>query len=347
MKDVIEILNKGSDLSRDEIIKLLNLTDDQDIEYLFNAADRVRMENCGNEVHLRGVIEFSNNCKENCLYCGLREDNITLQRYRMTPDEIIETARQISNLGIRTIVLQSGEDGFYDTDLIAYLIYSIKQNSDIAIALSIGERGFDEYKAWKIAGAERYLLKHETANPVHYSIYHRNDFIKNRIKHLKFLRSIGYQIGSGNIVGLPLQKVEDIADDILLMKELDIDMAAIGPFVPAAFTPYQNLKTGSVTLTLKTIAVTRILLKNVHIPATTALDTVDVNGRERGLRAGANVIMPNFTPHPYRENYAVYANKRGIHEDPYESHLKLAARIEAIGRGISTNKGDSLKLANQ
>ena len=152
MKDVIEILNKGSDLSRDEIIKLLNLTDDQDIEYLFNAADRVRMENCGNEVHLRGVIEFSNNCKENCLYCGLREDNITLQRYRMTPDEIIETARQISNLGIRTIVLQSGEDGFYDTDLIAYLIYSIKQNSDIAIALSIGERGFDEYKAWKIAG---------------------------------------------------------------------------------------------------------------------------------------------------------------------------------------------------
>jgi len=338
-----EILYK-KELNREEIIFLLNLSNQEDIQKLYNRADEVRAEYCGDEVHLRGIIDFSNYCEQNCLYCGLRADNTHLQRYRMTTEEIIETAKQIINSGIFTIVLQSGEDNYYDSDLIAYIIYSIKQIADVAITLSLGERSFSEYQTWKIAGADRYLLKHETANPKLYSIYHLHQQLNERIAHLKYLKKLGYQVGSGNMIGLPMQTVEDIADDILLCKDLDLDMAAFGPFIPSPNTPYRSKKPASVELTLKTMAVARIVLKSVHIPATTALATLDENGRIKGLKAGANVIMPDFTPFPYREHYQIYANRKCINDDPKSCRSCLQLQIESIGRKISTSRGDSLKM---
>ncbi len=340
--DLDKLLNK-TELSKEEIVYLLELEKKEDIQKLFNKADEIRSKHCGDEVHLRGVIEFSNYCSQHCMYCGLREENFSIKRYRMTAEEIIETAKHISNLGIKTIVLQSGQDGYYDTDMISFIIYSIKQSTDVAISLSLGERGFDEYKAWKIAGADRYLLKQESTNPKLYSIYHCSQSLFERLNHIKYLKSIGFQIGSGNIIGLPLQTINDIADDIISLKEFDVDMAAIGPFIPSDFTPYQNKKPGSVELTLKSMAVTRLVLKNVHIPSTTALDTLDEFGREKGLSVGANVVMPNFTPHPYREQYIIYKNKRGVKDNPDAAYNKLQARIQTIGRKLSNTKGHSYK----
>ncbi|MEW6194612.1 MAG: [FeFe] hydrogenase H-cluster radical SAM maturase HydE [Bacteroidota bacterium] len=341
--DLFELLHKD-ELSKEEIIFLLNLTSKEDISYLYTRADEVRQLCCGDEVHLRGIIEISNYCDQNCFYCGLREANLNLPRYRMTPEEVIATAKTITNLGIFTIVLQSGEDHVFDTDLIAYIIYSIKQQTPAAITLSLGERGFDEYRTWKIAGADRYLLKHETANPKLYGMYHNKQKLSDRITHLRFLKTIGYQIGSGNMVGLPMQTVEDIADDILLCKELDLDMAAFGPFIPSPSTPYQNKKPGSVELTLKTMAVARLVLQNVHIPATTALATLDADGRIKGLNSGANIVMPDFTPSPYREQYQIYPDRKCMTDEPQNCRSCLQLQIESIGRRISTSRGDSLKL---
>ncbi|MBM4172420.1 MAG: [FeFe] hydrogenase H-cluster radical SAM maturase HydE [Ignavibacteria bacterium] len=338
-----EILNKEN-YSRDEIIYLLNLKNPEEMQKLYKHADEVRKRYCGDEVHMRGIIEISNYCEQNCLYCGLREDNISLERFRMSVEEIIETANQITKLGIFTIVLQSGEDSEFDADFISHIIFSIKQKSNAAITLSLGERGFDEYRAWKIAGADRYLLKHETSNKKLYSLYHSKQKLIDRINHIKFLKRIGYQVGSGNMIGLPMQTIEDIADDILLCKELDLDMAAFGPFIPSPNTPYHSKNAGSPELTLKVTAVLRLVLKNVHIPATTALDTLDQLGREKGLNVGANVIMPDLTPHPYRDNYQIYPGKRGVADDPVESALKLQRRVEALGRKISFSRGDSMKI---
>jgi len=340
------ILHK-EELTKGEIIFLLNLTDKNDQQKLFDRADEVRSIYCGDEVHLRGIIEFSNYCEQNCLYCGLRKDNDKLTRYRMTPEEIIETAHVISNLGIYTIVLQSGEDNYFNTDRIAYIIYQIKQDTNAAITLSLGERGFDEYRTWKIAGADRYLLKHETANSKLYSTYHNKQKLEDRLSHLRFLKTIGYQIGSGNMIGLPMQSVEDVADDILLCKEFDLDMASFSPFISSPSTPYQNKSDGDVDLTLRTMAAARIVLKKVHIPATTALATLDEDGRIKGLNAGANVVMPDLTPSPYREQYQIYPNKRCINDNPLGCKGCLQLQIESIGRKISNSRGDSLKLAEQ
>ncbi len=338
------ILYKEEELTHEEIIYLLNLHKTEDLKKLFQRADEIRKLHCGNEVHLRGVIEFSNFCIENCKYCGLRRENIALKRYRMGADEIIETAKNVINQGIKTIVLQSGEDSFYDTDVIAHIIYSIKQITDVAVTLCLGERDFKEYNAWKIAGADRYLLKHETSNPDHFIYHHSKNGLEKRISHLKYLKNIGFQVGSGTIVGLPMQETADLANDILLCKELNVDMAAIGTFVPSPLTLYHNFNHGNVELTIKTIAAARIVLKNVHIPATTTLDTIDKYGREKGLNSGANVVMPNFTPFPYRGDYQIYANKRGIKDDPFHSYKLLQSRIESTGRIVSSSRGDSLRI---
>jgi biotin synthase len=344
--NLYEILHK-EELTKGEIIFLLNLKDKNNQQKLFDRADEVRNIYCGDEVHLRGIIEFSNYCEQDCIYCGLRKSNYLLSRYRMTPEEIIETAHVISNLGIYTIVLQSGEDNYYNTDLIAYIIYQIKQNTNAAITLSLGERGFDEYREWKIAGADRYLMKHETASSNLYSVYHTKQKLEDRISHLRFLKKIGYQIGSGNMIGLPMQSIEDIADDILLCKELDLDMAAFGPFIPSPHTPYQNKSAGNIDLTLRTMAAARIVLKKVHIPASTALATLDDDGRIKGLNAGANVVMPDLTPSPYRKQYQIYPNKKCINDNPLSCKGCLQLQIEAIGRKISNSRGGFLKLTEQ
>ncbi len=310
-KILSDVLNKPQ-LNKDDIVYLLSLKDDKDISELFRKADSVRKEFCGDEVHLRGIIEFSNYCEADCVYCGLRKGNKQLDRYRMSVEEIIETAKHIHSAGIKTVVLQSGEDFSYSKEDITRTIKSIKDNCDVAITLSLGERSFEEYDEWKSAGADRYLLKHETANEKLYSALHSHQKLEERLAHLRYLKSIGFQAGSGNIIGLPGQTIEDIADDILLCKELDCDMCSFSPFIPSPETPMKNIPPADLNLTLKTMAVARIVLKNVHIPATTALSTLTPEGRRLGLTVGANVIMPNFTPDEYKDKYRIYANKKNL-----------------------------------
>ncbi|AFH48237.1 Hydrogenase maturation protein HydE [Ignavibacterium album JCM 16511] len=339
-KNLSDVLNKPK-LNKDDIIYLLNLTDEKDISELIRKADSVRKEYCGDEVHLRGIIEFSNYCEQDCLYCGLRKSNHQLERYRISPDEIIETARKISSAGIKTVVLQSGEDFYYKKEVVTNIIRNIKAACDVAITLSLGERNFDEYYEWKSAGADRYLLKHETANEKLYSALHSHQKLEERLTHLKYLKSIGFQAGSGNIIGLPGQTIEDIADDILLCKEFDCDMCSFSPFIPSPETPMKSIPPADLKLTLKTMAVARIVLKNVHIPATTALSTLSPEGRKLGLTVGANVIMPNFTPDEYKDKYRIYANKKTY--DPVKYVEDLKQMIHSMGRKIGTDKGHSLK----
>ncbi|MBN1302386.1 MAG: [FeFe] hydrogenase H-cluster radical SAM maturase HydE [Melioribacteraceae bacterium] len=338
--DLKELLNKEGDYTRDEIISLLN---SEDIDSLIEKANEIRDFYFGETVHLRGIVEFSNYCSENCIYCSYREDNLIIPRYRMSADEIINAAKTIYDNGIHTVVLQSGSDNYYDTDLISYLIYYIKREFDVAVTLSIGERSFEEYKAWKIAGADRYIMKHESANPKTYSIYHRKNQLFERINHLKYLKHIGYQVGSGNIIGLPLQTIEDIADDILLCRELDVDMAAFTPFIPAPNTPYQNMQKVPDEFVMKVIAVVRIVLKNIYISSSSIFERNNIKSREKGLLAGANVILPDFTPSPYRDYFKHYINSGGLIEDPLSSHKIIKDRIEALGKTIASTKGHSIK----
>ncbi len=340
-KSLSDVLNKQQ-FDKDDIIYLLSLSDKEDIAELFHKADSVRKEFCGDEVHLRGIIEFSNYCEQDCIYCGLRKSNIQLERYRISPNEIIETAARIFSAGIKTVVLQSGEDFYYTKDDITKIIRSIKASCDVAITLSLGERSFNEYEEWKSAGADRYLLKHETANKKLYSALHSHQELEERLSHLRYLKSIGYQAGSGNIIGLPGQTIQDIADDILLCKELDCDMCSFSPFIPSPETPMKNIPPADLNLTLKTMAVARIVLKDVHIPATTALSTLSPDGRRLGLKAGANVIMPNFTPDRYKDKYQIYANKKTY--DPIKYVAELKQMIFSMGLKISSTKGHSLKL---
>ena len=306
---------------------------------LFEEADDIRKIFCGDEVHIRAIIEFSNYCCRSCLYCGLRRENRNILRYRMSPDEIAELASKISQCGLKTIVLQSGDDFGYSQKALCRIIERIREeNSGIAITLSIGERPLDDYKAFRDAGADRYLLKHETANHKLYERLHPGRTSKRRREILEHLKELGYQIGAGNIVGLPGQTLEDLADDILLLKDLDADMAGIGPFIPQKDTPLKHSPCGNLELTLKVLSISRILTKNVHLPATTALATLDPNeGQLSGFKAGCNVIMPDFTPEYYRKDYTIYDSKARVNLE------RVKELISKAGRSISKSKGDSLK----
>ncbi len=339
---MIESILNRKILRKGEIISLLQTEDINEVKLIFQKANEVRKQYCGDAVHLRGIIEFSNYCEQDCLYCGLRKSNRSLERYRMTKDEIFLTAEIIYEAGIKTIVLQSGEDFNFSGEEIRDIISSIKNEFNAAITLSLGERDFEDYKIWKKAGADRYLLKHETANTKLYSTYHLGQKLQERIDHLNFLKTLGYQIGSGNLIGLPQQSIEDIADDIILCRELDVDMASFSPFIPSPNTPYKNQKHGNVNFVLKIMAVVRIALKNVHIPATTALATLDLNGREKGLMAGANVIMPNFTPLTCGDKYSIYPKKKSD-ENPM---LSIRNTLLIAGRTIAEGQGHSLKAIN-
>ena len=321
---------------RDEIVYYLETAEVEG--ELFKKADKVRKNYCGDEVHIRGIIEFSNYCSKNCLYCGLRRENRKVRRYRIKKEEVVDLALKIASFGIKTIVLQSGDDLCYRRESICEIISGIKKNADIAITLSIGERPLDDYNAFREAGADRYLLRQETADFSLYAKLHPGQNLKKRLKILEYLKKLGYQIGAGNIVGLPGQTLKNLADDILLLKELDVDMAGIGPFIPQKDTPLKNSPPGGLNLTLKVLALARILTKNSHLPATTALATLDPReGQLLGLKAGCNVIMPDFTPEPYRQNYVIYDHKIRV-------DLKRAKTvISQAGRKISSDKGDSLK----
>lgn len=324
-------------LNKSQIVNLL--AEDLYEKELFATADAVRKEFVGDEVHLRGLIEFSNICKNNCLYCGLRRDNGNIKRYRMTPEEIIELAtRAVREYGFRTIVMQSGEDLWFTPEKLKPILTAIKK-LDVAITLSIGEKNFAEYAAYKKAGADRYLIRIETTDK---DLYHRLDpgmSWDERKKCLLNLGELGYEVGSGIMVGLPGQTLESIADDLLFFKELKIDMAGIGPFIPHPDTPLKNETGRAFNLSLRTMAVMRLLLPDINIPATTAMESLHPNGRIIALQCGANVIMPNVTEGEYRQLYQLYPGKAGLNETPLHSKTSIGAKIEAIGRKIGTGYG--------
>ena len=283
-------------LTRDDIVAMLKSDSAEEMHLLFEKAREVRSQNFGDVIKMRGNLKFTNYCEANCLYCQNREDNFSLKRYRLSGDEIIETVKLYSNIGIDSVILQSGIDSYYDTDMISYIIYSIRQNNDLSITLSLGERGFDEYNTWKIAGAERYVLKHKTANRNLYKIYHSKDRLTSRLNHLRLLKRLGYKIGTGIIIGLPYQTMEDIADDILLCKELGVDVLTVSPFNPMPFTPYQNKEAGNRELVSKTIAVIRLIMQNVDIQTSSVIESGNINVKEKCLNSGANIVVFNFEP---------------------------------------------------
>ena len=325
-------------LSKKEIIDLLS--DEKNQNELFAKADKVRKQYLGDEVHLRGLIEFSNICRNNCLYCGIRRENPHLKRYRMSPEEIIQTAKQAANIGFKTIVMQSGEDLHFSNDVMCDILREIKK-FDVTITLSCGERDYEDYKAWKEAGADRYLIRIETTDK---DLYHKLDpgmSWQNRYNCSMWLKELGYELGSGIMVGLPEQTVESIAEDLLFMKDIEVDMAGIGPFIPAPNTPLADEEGGSLNLALRTMAVMRLLMPDINIPATTAMESLHPEGRIMALKAGANVVMPNITSSEYKNLYTLYPNKTNV--DKAQSNTDIVAKITAIGRTIGKGYGEHKK----
>ena len=325
-----------AEFTKKEIVDILK--DDSQNEWLFSLADKVRRENVGDEVHLRGLIEFSNICHCFCKYCGLRCENKELDRYRILPDDIVKYAQKAVEMGYKTIVLQSGEDVFYSKEILCDIIKRIKE-FDVALTLSIGERSFEDYKAFRDCGADRYLIRIETTDKDLYKKMHPNMSFDNRVRCLKDLGKLGYEVGTGCLVGLPEQTIESLADDILFFKEINADMVGIGPFIAHPHTPLKDMPNGDFTLALKVMALTRILLKNINIPATTAMETLNPNGRIIALQSGANVVMPNVTTTEYRAKYEIYPNKICINENPSQCFNCIGGKIRSIGRTISTDYG--------
>lgn len=317
--------------SKEEIIKILSSNDDS----ILKTADEIRKKYVGDTIHLRGLIEFSNYCNRTCYYCGLRCENKSIQRYRLSPEEIIETAQKGKELGLQTIVLQSGEDYYFSTDILCKIIEEIKK-IDVAITLSIGEKSYKEYQQLKNAGADRYLLRIETTDKTLYNKLHPNMSYENRVECLYNLKSLGFETGTGCLVGLPNQTIESLANDVLFFKELNTDMIGIGPFIPHPDTPLGNINVDinkNFELSVKVMALTRILLKDINIPATTAMETINPKGQTIALNSGANVIMPNITMEKYQTKYNIYPNKSN------QILSKTKNKISLLGRTLSNTKG--------
>lgn len=346
MKSLIQKLEKNKALSRDEWITLiLNRTVESDT-YLFERARAVQQRYYGNKIFIRGLIEFTNYCKNDCYYCGIRRSNSHALRYRLDSADILDCCRQGYQLGFRTFVLQGGEDGYFTDDRLVTLVSEIRtQFPDCAITLSLGERSKDSYQALFDAGADRYLLRHETYDPAHYQALHPSELSASHRQHCLWdLKEIGYQVGTGIMVGSPGQTAEHLADDLLFMKKLNPQMIGIGPFIPHHDTPFADQTAGTLELTLFLLGVIRLMIPKVLLPATTALGTIAPDGRERGVLAGANVIMPNLSPSNVREKYLLYDNKLHTGDEAAEAveHLKQSMKI--IGYDVVIAKGDSLNI---
>jgi biotin synthase len=340
-----ELLAKAEqklELSREDLISLLSIEDPVQLQRLFAIADSIRQEYVGDEIHLRGLVEFSNYCRKNCFYCGLRQSNRLLSRYRMELDEILDTVELAQALGYKTVVLQSGEDTFYSLDQLIGLVRQIKKRNKLAVTLSIGELPRHYYEQLFAAGADRYLLRFETSNPDLYARLHPDSRFGHRMLILRWLKEIGYEVGSGSMIGLPGQSIEDIANDILAFKTLDIDMIGVGPYISHPDTPLGGEPDGNLAMTLKVIALTRIVTKDTNIPATTALATLKPDdGREMALESGANILMPNTTPVKYRPMYALYPDKVCIGEASNQCWHCTQHRIASIGRRLGLGAGMS------
>lgn len=336
MNKIIEKAKRTHELTQEEIVILLKMHETN--EELFKAADETRQKFVGDEVHLRGLIEFSNYCKQNCHYCGLRRENKEVQRYRLQENEIVELAKKAKSYGYKTVVLQSGEDAYFTVEKMKFIISKIKK-LDLAITLSIGEKTFEEYKAYKDAGADRYLIRIETTDKKLYSKLDPGMDWDQRQQCINHLRELGFEVGTGCLVGLPEQTLESLAEDILFFKKIDADMIGIGPFIPNPNTPLSEAKGGDFTMALKVMAITRLLLPDINIPATTAMETLNPQGRIIALQSGGNVVMPNVTEGDYRKFYEIYPGKICVNDTPAKCRGCIEGKIKAIGRTISTDFG--------
>ena len=342
--DIIDKLIRDHHLSREEYIRLLALAEDPSAtERLKEEACRLRRQYYKDKVYTRGLIEFTNYCKNDCYYCGIRRGNANARRYRLTKGAILDCCKNGYGLGFRTFVLQGGEDPYFTDARLEDIVRSIKASyPDCAVTLSVGERSYESYARLREAGADRYLLRHETASEEHYGRLHPPQMrLADRKACLYHLKELGYQVGAGFMVGSPGQTDQDIAEDLLFLKELGPQMVGIGPFIPHHDTRFAGEAPGSVELTLFLLSVIRIMLPKVLLPATTALGTLDPKGREKGLEAGANVVMPNLSPVEDRKKYDLYDHKICTGEEAAECRACLARRVEAVGYRIVEERGDA------
>lgn len=341
VSEVAEKLYRTTQLNKEEWLKLLQDMDEETAGRLRKWANEKRHYYYDDKVYMRGLIEFTNYCNKHCKYCGIRSENTKLERYRLTEDEILSCCKEGYELGYRTFVLQGGEDPYYTDEKVERLIKDIKrEHPECAITLSIGEKSYESYKRYYEAGADRYLLRHETASKSLYESLHPSMSYHNRIRCLKDLKAIGYQVGTGFIVGLPGQTYKDLVEDLIFLKELEPEMVGIGPFIPQKDTPLGRVQAGTVKQTTRLISLIRLMLPKALIPATTSLGSIDAMGREKGLQAGANVVMPNLSPVAVRDKYALYDGKVCTGDEAAHCRACIEKRIEKAGFKVDMGRGD-------
>lgn len=343
--DMLRQLFEGVHLEGDNLVKLLDALDDPNSselrEKLFELARTVRERYYAEDVYMRGLIEFTNYCKQSCAYCGIRSGNKQVDRYRLTDEQILDCCREGYRLGYRTFVLQGGEDAYYTDERVIELVARIKSSyPDAAVTLSLGERSYESYKALKEAGVDRYLLRHETASREVYESIHPNMSYDNRQQCLKNLKELGFQVGAGFMVGLPGQTNTHLAQDLIFLRELNPHMIGIGPFIPHEDTPLGHEKGGTVEKTLVMVALTRLVVPHALLPSTTALGTLDPQGREKALKAGANVVMPNLSPTSVREKYELYKDKICTGDEAAHCRSCIEGRINSTGYRVNMSRGD-------
>ncbi|MBO3443937.1 [FeFe] hydrogenase H-cluster radical SAM maturase HydE [Clostridium sp. CCUG 7971] len=346
-KDIIEKLYQTNNASKEELLYLINNINDNSKELLIQKANEIRQIHFKNKVYMRGLIEITSYCKKDCMYCGLRKSNKNLSRYRLTKEEILECAEKGDKLGYKTFVLQGGEDSYFSDEKIIEIVKAIKSKfPQNAITLSLGERSYESYKKIFDVGVDRYLLRHESASKKLYEEIHLKENFENRRNCLRDLKEIGYQVGAGFMVGIPNQSNEDLVNDLLFVKELNPAMCGIGPFIPHKDTPFRNYNHGSLEKTIIMLAIVRLLLPKVLLPATTALSSINLNGREMGLKAGGNVIMPNLSPMEVRKKYSLYDNKAYILDEDAEYRKIIEDKIKKSGFELEVSRGDNPDWVN-
>ena len=343
VKHIIDKLYYENNATKEELIYLLDKIKEDEKDYLLEKSDKIRKKYYDNKVYMRGLIEFTNYCVRNCRYCGIRRYNSKVDRYRLSLDEILECADVGNRLGYKTFVLQGGEDPYFTDERMIEIIQAIRgKYPENAITLSIGERSYESYKKMFEAGANRYLLRHETATKQLYESLHPNASYENRIQCLYNLKEIGYEVGAGFMIGLPNQSNEDLVNDLLFIKKLDPHMCGIGPFIPQKDTPLKNEVGGTVEKTIIILALLRLMIPKAMLPATTALGSIDSLGREKGLKAGANVVMPNLSPKQVRDKYALYDGKICTGDEAAEYRNYIERRINLAGYEVEICRGDSV-----
>ena len=341
-EQLIQVLHQSRKLTENEWQQLFADYDEEDVALARSLAREIALERFGKRLWFRGIVEFSNICKQNCLYCGIRRDNHKVCRYRLTPEEILDCCADGYEGGFRTFVLQGGEDGWFTDERMCAIVREIKAKfPDCAVTLSLGERSRESYQALFDAGADRYLLRHETADEAHYRLLHpAEQTLQNRLRCLRDLKEIGYQTGCGIMVGSPGQTPATLARDMVFMQEFRPEMIGVGPFLPHGDTPFRDEPAGSVELTLFILALCRIMLPDVLLPATTALGTAESDGRIRGVLAGCNVVMPNLSPAAVRKKYMLYDNKAGTELTASQGVALLRRQMESIGYEVAIGRGD-------